>query len=172
VDKFCKFCGVVHSAPEYPKTCTACEQITYVNPTPVAVLLQPVTGADGRFSGIIVGKRGIEPGKGEYGLPGGFIDCGDVDVIEGARREFWEELGVTAPPANRMSLFWSFSNTRQLLLFVRSHLTLDEAEVMAGFTPNFECPEIRIARKPEALCFPSHTRALAMYFDWFNQPGD
>jgi len=161
MDKFCKFCGVEHTAAEYPKTCEACTQTTWINPTPVAVLLQPVVDGDRR--GIIIGERGIEPQKGNWGLPGGFIDPNDADVIAAARREFWEETGIEATPADLMQLYWSFSNRRQLLLFVIARCAMD-IKMLDGFVPNYECPSIRVSWEPEELCFESHTAAMAKYF--------
>lgn len=161
MDIFCKFCGTKHAEPSYPKQCVNCDNITWINPLPVAVLLQPVR--DGPRIGILIGERGIEPMKGSYGLPGGYIDCSDKDIISAARREFLEEIGFEAPPADQMQLFSSYSDGRCMLTFVKSFLaiSLDDLE---RFVPNDECPAIRVAWEPERLCFNSHTEALAKYF--------
>ena len=64
MDKFCKFCGAEHQAADYPKQCNNCNNITWLNPTPVAVMIQPVT--DGRRFGVLIGQRTIDPGKGVF----------------------------------------------------------------------------------------------------------
>lgn len=164
MDKFCKFCGTQHTATEYPKQCDHCSHITWINPTPVAVLLQPVMDmATGRV-GILTGKREIEPQKGKFGLVGGFIDCADKDVIAAARREFLEEIGFEAPPASLMHLTWSYSDSRNLLLFVQSMAPITLTKVNDYFVPNSECSETRVSWEAEELCFVSHTEAMARYF--------
>lgn len=45
---------------------------------------------DGR---LLLVRRGAEPGRGRWDVPGGFLDEGE-DPVEGARREIREELGV------------------------------------------------------------------------------
>lgn len=42
---------------------------------------------------ILISKRGIEPNKGKYDLPGGFLEYGE-DPLEAARREIKEEAGL------------------------------------------------------------------------------
>ncbi len=163
MDKFCKFCGVEHTAPEYPKHCKGCSNITWINPTPVAVLLQPVYDPNTDRTGIIVGQRGINPKRGEWGLIGGFIDPKDANVEEGARREFFEETGLEAPHASKMQLFSSMSDSRHLLVFVRCFKPL-ELTALEGFVKNHECTAIRPAWEPEQLCFDAHTEALRYWF--------
>lgn len=164
MDKFCKFCGTLHTATAYPKQCGHCSHITWINPTPVAVLLQPVMDMSTGRVGILTGKREIEPQKGKFGLVGGFIDCADKDVIEAARREFFEEIGFEAPPGSLMHLTWSYSDSRNLLLFVQSMAPITLTKVNDYFVPNSECSEVRVSWEPEELCFISHTEAMARYF--------
>ena len=62
-DRHCTFCGVAFAAgAAYPRTCAQCNNITYKNPIPVAVLLLPVD------DGVLGIKRGIEPKKGMIAL--------------------------------------------------------------------------------------------------------
>jgi hypothetical protein len=72
MDKFCKFCGNQHISDSYPKICDSCNKLTWKNPTPVAVLLQPVTNGVNR--GILIGKRSIHPGKEHMNLFWSFSD--------------------------------------------------------------------------------------------------
>ena len=163
MDKFCSYCGVLHTAIEYPKICTACGQTTWKNPTPVAVIVQPVIDIAKDRRGVLIGQRGIEPRKGEWGLIGGVIDCPDKDVIEAARREYKEETGFDAVSRDDIRLVSSYSDGKWLLIFVQSQ-TYIGIETLDAFVPNHETMALRVAWEPEELCFVSHTQALAAWF--------
>lgn len=90
----CPACGAAFLAVERAQPhphCHACDVTAWQNPRPVLLLLQPVLIAGGL--GLAVAKRGIEPAKGGYALPGGFQEIGETS-LEGACREFREECGV------------------------------------------------------------------------------
>ena len=160
MDKFCKFCGVEHVAQEYPKKCEACESITWVNPIPVAVLLQPVT--DGLRTGVLIGQRAIQPMRGQWGLPGGFVDPKDRSIEHAACRELLEETGATAHP-EFVKLIGSFSTIKNMLVFCKSEQVLLWKNVERGFKANNECSAIDVAWEPRSLCFQSHTDYLLSY---------
>lgn len=67
------------------KVCSRCGFVDYVNPKIVAGAV--VTAEDGR---ILLCKRAIEPRKGYWTLPAGFMETGE-SVEEAARREAMEE---------------------------------------------------------------------------------
>jgi ADP-ribose pyrophosphatase YjhB (NUDIX family) len=68
--------------------CLRCDKIQYENPLPATA----VVVFDGGNRLLLV-KRGMEPGKGEWSLPGGFVEL-DETPGEGAVRELAEETGV------------------------------------------------------------------------------
>jgi 8-oxo-dGTP diphosphatase len=71
-DQFCSACGTAYVAREaYPRRCPepACGLEVWANPIPVAVTLVPVI--DGARTGLLVVRRGIEPGRGRLALVGG-----------------------------------------------------------------------------------------------------
>ena len=88
--KFCSDCGG-EIRPEVPagdnrerSVCSRCGTIHYVNPNVVAGCL-PICGDK-----ILLCKRAIEPRKGYWTLPAGFLENGET-IEEGAHRETWEE---------------------------------------------------------------------------------
>lgn len=79
--------------------CEDCGHISYVNPRLVATAI-PVTD-DGK---VVLIRRGIEPGKGSWAQPGGFLEV-DETVAEGARREVMEETGLEVEVGEIVGLY-------------------------------------------------------------------
>lgn len=167
MDKFCKFCGVEHVSRANPQVCSNGHE-TFRNPVPVAVMLQVV--ADDTIPnlpryGILIGERGIEPQKGTFGLPGGFVDPEDADYEDAALRELREETGIDLSREEAdPSLFYSMSDSRCILVFVESDHVIFYSDLQKLFKPCDECPSIDVAWEPMQLSFQSHTDALARWF--------
>lgn len=69
--------------------CPSCGWINYKNPLPVVACL--VSNSRGE---VLLIKRGVQPHKGVWALPGGFIELDET--VEGAgKRELFEETGLT-----------------------------------------------------------------------------
>lgn len=87
--RFCPNCGSqLDSSTSDPEvTCDSCGDTWYRNPAPTVgcVLLR-----DGKA---LISKRGSEPFKDRFDVPGGFLEPGE-EAIEGLKREIKEELGV------------------------------------------------------------------------------
>jgi len=79
--------------------CPACGFIAYVNPRLVVSTL-PVTD-DG---GLVLIRRGIEPGYGRWAQPGGFLEI-DETAHEGAIRETLEETGLLVEPTEVVGVY-------------------------------------------------------------------
>jgi 8-oxo-dGTP diphosphatase len=71
---------------ERPK-CPSCGLVVYLNPKIVAAVV-PVQ--DGKVALV---RRGMNPGRGLWVFPGGYVDVGE-NVEDAARREVWEETGL------------------------------------------------------------------------------
>jgi ADP-ribose pyrophosphatase YjhB (NUDIX family) len=120
--------------------CEKCGFIAYVNPRLVVSTI-PVTD-DGR---IVLLRRGIEPGKGWWAQPGGFLEV-DETVTEAAIRETFEETGLVVKPGEIIGLYTRLEAAVVVLAF--------EAEIVRGeFRTNPEALEIE-AFAPDAIPWP------------------
>ena len=91
-DSYCSWCGRAFLAEQpWPRRCGGCDNYTYRNPIPVAVVLVPVDDE------LLVIRRGIEPAKGQLALPGGYVDLAETWQEAGAR-EVFEETGLRIDP--------------------------------------------------------------------------
>src|SRR2546423_1835261 len=108
-----------------------------VNPVLVVTTI-PITD-DGR---VVLLGRGIEPGKGWWAQPGGFLEV-DETVTECAVRETFEETGLIVKPGEIIGLYARLEAAVVVLVF--------EAQVVSGeFRTNPEALEIE-AFEPEAI---------------------
>jgi len=144
--KFCSRCGnplnfaLLPGEDRQRLACPACSLIAYVNPRPVVTAI-PITG-DGR---IVLLRRGIEPGRGRWAQPGGFLEV-DETVGEAAIRETYEETGLVVQPGEIIGLYSRLEAAVVVIAF--------EAHVMAGeFRTNPEALEI-LAFDPAEIPWP------------------
>ncbi len=153
---YCSHCGArFPAALPWPRRCPACQQVSYRNPLPVAVLLLPFDG------GLLLVRRAIPPQRGELALPGGFIEIGE-SWQAAAAREANEELGVTIDPA-QIALF-DAANAPDGTLLVFGIAPPLAAEAIASFVPNSETLGLAVIHAPAELAFPLHTAAALRYF--------
>src|SRR5215470_8231285 len=66
---------------------------TYKYPRPALTVDCVVFGFDGGELKVLLIRRGLEPFKGRWALPGGFVRL-DETLDEAARRELYEEAGL------------------------------------------------------------------------------
>ncbi len=90
--KYCISCGaemfLIETEGRQRSACPQCGWIQYENPVPCAAAF--VSSSQGE---ILLVQRGIEPGKGQWALPSGFIEIDETP--EGAcLRELKEETGL------------------------------------------------------------------------------
>lgn len=107
---------------------------TYKYPHPALTTDCVVFGFDGSALSLLLVNRGIEPYKGKWALPGGFVRM-DETVEEGALRELREETGVDDIYVEQLQAFSSIDRdprervvTVAFLAFVRQ----DDYNVIAG----------------------------------------
>jgi 8-oxo-dGTP diphosphatase len=90
--RFCPLCGGrlerVSRDGRTRLSCRQCGRILYENPVPATAAV--VLDAGQR---LLLVKRAMEPAKGEWGLPGGFVEL-DESPEQGVLRELREETGL------------------------------------------------------------------------------
>lgn len=67
--------------------CVSCQTIHYENPKPTSTIICIDQNK------ILLARRAFEPGKGEWGLPGGFMELNET-LEEATKREFKEETNL------------------------------------------------------------------------------
>lgn len=120
--QFCRNCGtaVTYRVPDDGDTreravCPACHTIHYENPLNVVGTL-PVM-EDGR---VLLCKRNIEPRRGKWTLPAGFMELAET-TSGGARRETDEEAGADIDMGRLFSLI-NVPQVGQVHFFYLAHL--------------------------------------------------
>jgi ADP-ribose pyrophosphatase YjhB (NUDIX family) len=137
--------------------CTDCGYIAYVNPRLVVSTI-PVTDA----GEVVLLRRGLEPARGNWAQPGGFLEI-DETVHEGAVRETLEEIGLVVEPGEIIGLY-SRPEAAVVVLVFEARIASGEARTSP------EALEVR-AFLPEAIpwqeiAFRTTTWALR---DWLRR---
>ena len=131
-------------------TCPACGFITFADPKVAATVLVEREGA------LLLTRRSIDPGRGLWCFPGGYVDFGE-DPLTAAARECWEEAGIRVE--NLRILDVSFNGrviviTYRTATFSPSEPTPgDDADRAAWFAPTALPP----------IAFPAVDRAIELW---------
>ncbi len=140
--KHCKNCGtaVVYRIPDDGDTkeravCPACTTVHYENPLNVVGTV-PHYGDK-----VLLCKRNIEPRKGKWTLPAGFLELGET-TAQGAERETDEEAGAQIEMEGLFTVI-SVARVGQVHLFYRAKLLSDQ------FNPGYETMETRLYTEAE-----------------------
>ncbi|PJE79952.1 NADH pyrophosphatase [invertebrate metagenome] len=157
---FCYHCGSVMtrqipaSDNRMRDVCKSCGIIHYQNPTIITGCL-PVFGDK-----ILLCKRGIEPRKGFWTLPAGFMELGET-IEEGAARETLEEAGAIVRIKSLYTLF-DVAHAGQVSMFFLA--SMSSPEYQAGS----ESLEVALFREEDIpwddLSFSTVSRTLRYYF--------
>ncbi len=151
----CSYCGALFSDDlSYPRQCPSCENVTYVNPLPVAVLLLPVDDQ------LLFIRRNIEPQKGKLALPGGYINAGET-WQRAAARELFEETGITISP-DEIELFQVLSAPDNTLLIFGLAKKRSASE-LTQFILSEETSECVIANRLEDVAFALHAQVITEF---------
>ncbi len=157
---YCSHCGsdkIVREIPENDHrlryVCENCNKIYYENP-------RVVVGTIPVFQNkVLLAKRGIEPQKGKWNLPAGFLEM-DETSEQGAIRETTEETGAEISDLSVHTIFQSDSNHLYILFLANLKNN--------NFNTTPESTEIKFFNADEIpwneLAFTSNKYALESYF--------
>ena len=90
--RYCPRCRAELEREERKVECRQCGFVAYAGPNPTASAL--CVDESGR---VLLSRRGVEPFKGLWDFPGGFVEE-DEHPLECLRRELQEEAGVAIEP--------------------------------------------------------------------------
>ena len=128
--KFCPLCGAPLKK-EFIEgkdrgVCGRCRWISYKNPIPVVACL-----VMNRKNELLLIKRGVEPSKGCWALPGGFIES-DETVREAGSRELKEETGLDGRPGRLVGVQMHQSPMYGPLVVIGIEFLIDGEEIAVG----------------------------------------
>lgn len=154
--RYCPLCGsALIRTPVPPEqkeeaVCSSCGFVFYLNPKVVGATI-PV--ADGR---VLLVRRNIQPSKGKWTYPGGFVNWGET-VTAAALRETLEETGLRVAVDGLVGVY-SYPHSPVVIVVYR-------ARVVGGtLQPSHETQEVAWVVPPQIpwgeLAFPSTREAL------------
>jgi ADP-ribose pyrophosphatase YjhB (NUDIX family) len=158
--KYCSECGhkvVLEKSPLVPMSrfvCTACRAVFYQSPRLAAGCIAEWKGR------ILLCRRAVEPARGRWGLPAGFVVPGESTRIAAAR-ETLEEANVAVEIQRAYALF-HVPHANQLRVIFLARLLDDK------FTPGAETLEVRLFEEADVpwddLAFATTGNALSKNF--------
>tara|TARA_B100001245_G_scaffold21805_2_gene14285 strand:+ start:16838 stop:17386 length:549 start_codon:yes stop_codon:yes gene_type:complete len=157
--KYCSHCqaGIEWKIPagdnRHRHVCSSCNTIFYDNPRMVAGTLPVHEGH------ILLCKRAIEPRKGYWTLPAGFMENGE-STEEGALRETWEEAKARVELKNLLTMI-TVPHISQVHIFFLADLPAPE------FAAGEESLEVALFHPDDIpwdeIAFPTVTETLKRY---------
>jgi 8-oxo-dGTP diphosphatase len=155
--RYCLRCGTLMTPRQIGErvrlVCPACGFIYYVNPIVAAGTL---IDRDGH---VLLVRRGVDPGMGQWGLPAGYAEVGEGPE-ETARRETREEAGVEVELDELLGIYPFAGPPSGVLILYAAHIVGgtprpgDDAMEVAFFSPD---------ALPQEIAFSTHRQALSQW---------
>lgn len=112
--RFCPSCGGSLQEQQVEDrrrpVCVACGFVYYFDPKVAVAVIVP------HGDGIVLGRRAIDPGQGDWSFPSGYVDRGEV-VEEAALREVREEIGLDVALDGLVGLYSEAGETVILVVY-------------------------------------------------------
>lgn len=159
--RFCPVCGMRLQSSRIEDNltprlvCSSCNFVFYLDPKVVACSILEWKNA------IVLLKRGINPQKGKWVLPGGYVDRGE-EVEAAAVRETLEECGLETRIKNLLGVYSYSGQLPVVIVYVTEYLGGD-------LVPKDETLETGLFSKTQIpwddLAFQSTSDALRDYYN-------
>ena len=158
--RYCPYCAAplaVRQVDGWQRlVCIRCEEIFYRNPLPAATAL--VLDDHGR---LLLGRRAVQPARGQWCLPGGFIELGET-MEQAALRELEEETGLVGRVESFVGVFAQPSRMYGGVIIFGYRVSVvngqpaaaDDMQELGWFLPDALPP----------VAFESHRRLIAQLF--------
>lgn len=154
--RFCPRCGAETVPGEGNVSCGGCGFVAWANSVPA---VQALVERDGR---LLLVRRAVDPGRGLWDLPGGFLEEGE-HPLDGLRRELLEETGLTIEPGpfagawldpydggrTVLGLTWAATASGEAV-------AADDVGELGWFAPD-ELP------RADEFAFPSHPEVVSIW---------
>ena len=154
--KYCTVCGMDLRTKKIEErdrvVCADCGWIVYENPLPSAAAFVQNFGRE-----ILLVKRGVEPGKGEWALPSGFIEI-DETPEEACLRELKEETGLDGAIVRLLGVYSQKSVMYKNVLIIGYRI--DATGVLSAGSDSL-IARYFVPDDLPAIAFPSHVEMIA-----------
>lgn len=158
---YCGTCGrtliVAHDGQSEKPHCPDCRRFFYLNPVPAACCF--VSRAPGE---VLFARRAVEPCKGGWTLPGGFIELGE-SAEDAVLRELHEETNLRASHAQLLGVSSRQSPISGAVMVLG--YVIDDWEGEADMRPDSDASDLEFLAPPDwpSLAFSVHRELLALY---------
>ncbi len=155
----CPICGgqtvQAHDGQSIRPHCPNCRRFYYSNPVPAACCF--LTNPNGE---LLMVQRSIEPRKGMWTLPGGFVELGET-TEEAALRELREETGLIGRKATLLGVSTRPSKMSGGVIVLGYRVDEWEGELKAD-TDACDLGFFHRERRPQ-IAFEVHQELIALY---------
>ncbi len=154
-DRFCPSCAATlvtkdvfgHQRP----VCPECSRVIFYDPKVAVICIVPRNGK------VLMIRRSTDLGYGLWGLPGGYVDRGEV-VEVAAAREVWEETGLEVAVGGLLGLFSESGNP----VIVAAYIGRETGGTLAAGPEALEVEFFDVDNLPE-LAFPRDREVLVRW---------
>ncbi len=164
--RFCPRCGAQLELRPETATCPACGSHYYANSAPTVGAL--CEDEEGR---LLLVRRAVEPAKGKWDTPGGFLEEGE-EPREGLKRELREETGLEIEPVEFFAavtdVYGDGDDAQSILSLNWTATVTDGAEARKAATPADDISELHWfppgeLPSPSEIAFPSVREILELW---------